>query len=182
MNPLLAENFKTDGNGEIIIETDGLEPGIYYIGAAGGFREGSGVPDSAGFVSNGAEGGPAYFKLTVAAVEQPDQPTEPEDPTEPSEPDQEKDTVIRQEKLDADSLEKKEELKAAGYDTVEKIENKLFKEMTAQVDYVVTKDNTTIYVTRSLRNESQYVIFLHCIENLQKYLPDFQFQYFSHFQ
>ena len=37
----------------------------------------------------------------------------------------------------------------------------------------LTKDNTTIYVTRSLRNELQYVIFLHCIENLQKYLPDF---------
>lgn len=37
----------------------------------------------------------------------------------------------------------------------------------------LTKDNTTIYVTRSLRSESQYIIFLHCIENLQKYLPDF---------
>ena len=37
----------------------------------------------------------------------------------------------------------------------------------------LTKDNTTIYVTRSIRNDDQYCVFLTCIEKLQKYLKDF---------
>ncbi|MBR6657512.1 MAG: dockerin type I repeat-containing protein [Oscillospiraceae bacterium] len=60
-----AEAFKTDENGVITIDTTGLEPGTYYIGAKGGFTKGSGKPGSDGFVSSGAEAGPAYFKLIV---------------------------------------------------------------------------------------------------------------------
>ena len=64
-----AAEFKTDANGMITIDTTNLEPGVYYIGAAGGFAKGSGKPGSDGFVSSGAESGPAYFKLIVEGDE-----------------------------------------------------------------------------------------------------------------
>ena len=67
---LTAANFKTDANGEIIIDTASLEPGTYYIAARGGFVEGSGKPGADGFVSRGAEAGPAYFTLTVEESEE----------------------------------------------------------------------------------------------------------------
>lgn len=60
-----AADFVTDENGKITIETAGLEPGTYYIGAKGGFAKGDGKPGSDGFVSSGAESGPSYFKLIV---------------------------------------------------------------------------------------------------------------------
>ena len=66
---IVSENFKTDENGVIEIDTTGIEPGTYYIGAAGGFSKGSGEAGNDGFVSRGAESGPAYFKLIV--VESP---------------------------------------------------------------------------------------------------------------
>ncbi len=62
-----ADVFKTDANGVITIDTTGLEPGTYYIGTAGGFAKGNGTAGSDGFVSNGSEAGPAYFKLVVEA-------------------------------------------------------------------------------------------------------------------
>ena len=62
---LTAEAFKTDANGEIVIDTTHVEPGTYYIAAQGGFTAGDGKPGSDGFVSRGAEAGPAYFVLTV---------------------------------------------------------------------------------------------------------------------
>ena len=62
---MTADAFKTNENGEIIIDTTNLEPGTYYIAARGGFVEGSGEAGSDGFVSRGAESGPAYFTLTV---------------------------------------------------------------------------------------------------------------------
>ncbi|MBE5956492.1 MAG: hypothetical protein E7253_08570 [Lachnospiraceae bacterium] len=65
-----ADSFKTDENGEIIIDTTGIEPGTYYIGAAGGFVEGNGQAGSDGFVSAGTESGPAYFRLTVEEADE----------------------------------------------------------------------------------------------------------------
>ena len=58
----------TDSNGQITIDTAGLEPGTYYIGAIGGFEAGGGK-DDAGFVSAGYEAGPAFFKLVVQEYE-----------------------------------------------------------------------------------------------------------------
>ena len=60
-----AEAFKTDENGVITIDTTDIEPGTYYLGTAGGFEKGNGQAGSDGFVSNGAEAGPSYFKLIV---------------------------------------------------------------------------------------------------------------------
>ena len=57
-------NLVTDKNGTITINTAGLEPGTYYIGAKGGFTAG-GQADNAGFVSAGAETGASFFKLVV---------------------------------------------------------------------------------------------------------------------
>ena len=54
----------TDSEGRITIDTAGLEPGTYYIGALGGFEAGGGK-DDAGFVSAGYEAGPAFFRLVV---------------------------------------------------------------------------------------------------------------------
>ena len=56
--------LNTDANGTVTINTAGIEPGTYYIGALGGFTEGGGA-DNAGFVSAGAESGAAYFRLTI---------------------------------------------------------------------------------------------------------------------
>ena len=56
--------LSTDNNGTITIDTAGLEPGTYYIGAIGGFEAG-GQADAAGFVSAGYETGAAFFKLVV---------------------------------------------------------------------------------------------------------------------
>ena len=67
---MTADNFRTDANGEIVIDTTGMEPGIYYIAARGGFVEGSGKPGSDGFVSRGSESGPAYFTLIVEENDQ----------------------------------------------------------------------------------------------------------------
>ncbi|MBR3756465.1 MAG: hypothetical protein IKK48_05070 [Firmicutes bacterium] len=55
----MANTFKTDENGEIVIDTTGVEPGTYYIGAVGGLEKGI------GFAGRGAESGPAYFKLII---------------------------------------------------------------------------------------------------------------------
>lgn len=54
----------TGSDGTITINTAGIEPGVYYIGALGGFTEGGGA-DQSGFVSTGAEAGVSVFKLTV---------------------------------------------------------------------------------------------------------------------
>ena len=54
----------TDDNGCITINTAGIQPGIYYIGALGGFTEGGGA-DQSGFVSTGAEAGVSFFKLEI---------------------------------------------------------------------------------------------------------------------
>lgn len=62
---LTADAFKTNANGEIVIDTTYIEPGTYYIAARGGFTAGNGQAGSDGFVSRGAEAGPAYFVLTV---------------------------------------------------------------------------------------------------------------------
>ena len=62
---MTAETMVTDENGEVIIDTAGLEAGTYYIAAEGGFTKGTGKPGADGFVSAGAESGPAYFVLTV---------------------------------------------------------------------------------------------------------------------
>ena len=67
---LTAETFKTDENGEIVIDTTNIAPGTYYIAAQGGFTAGTGKPGSDGFVSRGAEAGPAYFVLTVEEAEE----------------------------------------------------------------------------------------------------------------
>lgn len=56
--------LKTDANGVITIDTTGLEPGTYYIGAIGGFT-GGGQSDNAGFVSTGSETGVTFFKIVV---------------------------------------------------------------------------------------------------------------------
>ena len=56
--------LKTDANGQITIDTAGLEPGTYYIGGLGGFTEGGGT-DNAGFVSTGSETGASFFKIVV---------------------------------------------------------------------------------------------------------------------
>lgn len=61
---LPAPVMSTDANGNITINTAGVAPGTYYIGALGGFTEGGGV-DQDGFVSTGAEAGASYFKLTI---------------------------------------------------------------------------------------------------------------------
>ena len=62
---MTAQTLITDENGAITVDTTGLEPGTYYIAAEGGFTQGSGKPGEDGFVSRGAEAGPAYFVLTV---------------------------------------------------------------------------------------------------------------------
>lgn len=62
---MTAQTLITDENGAITVDTTGLEPGTYYIAAEGGFTQGSGKPGADGFVSRGAEAGPAYFVLTV---------------------------------------------------------------------------------------------------------------------
>ena len=62
---MTAETLVTDENGAVTIDTTGLEAGTYYIAAEGGFTQGSGKPGEDGFVSRGAEAGPAYFILTV---------------------------------------------------------------------------------------------------------------------
>ncbi|MBR6798996.1 MAG: hypothetical protein IKM63_02885 [Firmicutes bacterium] len=62
---IAATDFRIDENGEIVIDTSSIEPGTYYIGAEGGFTQGTGKPGADGFVSRGAESGPAYFKLIV---------------------------------------------------------------------------------------------------------------------
>ena len=66
---MTAEEFVTDENGVVKINTAGLETGTYYIGAKGGFAKGSGKPGSDGFVSSGAESGPGYFKLIIEESE-----------------------------------------------------------------------------------------------------------------
>ena len=62
---MTAEEFKTDANGVVTLNTTGMEPGVYYIANHGQFYKGDGSADSAGFVSNGAEAGPSYFVLTI---------------------------------------------------------------------------------------------------------------------
>ena len=52
--------------------------------------------------------------------------------------------MIHQDKLGEDYLDSKEELKAAGFDTIEKIVNTLHEEMATLVDYEVSEDNTAI--------------------------------------
>ena len=69
---LTADAFKTDANGEIVIDTTYIEPGTYYIAARGGFTAGNGQAGSDGFVSRGAEAGPAYFVLTVEPGAEPE--------------------------------------------------------------------------------------------------------------
>lgn len=59
------DTLKTDSNGDYVLDTSAFEPGIYYIGAKGGFTKGDGKPDAGGFVSNGYERGPAILILTV---------------------------------------------------------------------------------------------------------------------
>ena len=66
---MTAEEFVTDENGVVKINTAGLETGTYYIGAKGGFAKGDGKPGSDGFVSSGAESGPGYFKLIIEESE-----------------------------------------------------------------------------------------------------------------
>lgn len=61
---MTAEELVTDSTGTVTIDTAGLEPGTYYIGARGGLTAG-GAQDNAGFVSRGGETGAAFFKLTV---------------------------------------------------------------------------------------------------------------------
>ena len=69
---LTADAFKTNANGEIVIDTTYIEPGTYYIAARGGFTAGNGQAGSDGFVSRGAEAGPAYFVLTVEPGAEPE--------------------------------------------------------------------------------------------------------------
>ena len=69
---MTAESLITDANGEITIDTTGLEPGTYYLAVAGEFVAGNGQAGSDGFVSRGSEAGPAYFKLTVLESEEPE--------------------------------------------------------------------------------------------------------------
>ena len=63
-----AAKLVTDSNGKVTISTVGLEPGVYYIAALGGWTKGGAV-DNAGFTSAGGETGPAVFKLTVNEYE-----------------------------------------------------------------------------------------------------------------
>lgn len=58
----------TDSNGKATISTVGMEPGVYYIAALGGWTKGGAV-DNAGFTSAGGETGPAVFKLIVNEYE-----------------------------------------------------------------------------------------------------------------
>ena len=69
---MTAQTLITDENGAITVDTTGLEPGTYYIAAEGGFTQGSGKPGADGFVSRGAEAGPAYFVLTVEPGAEPE--------------------------------------------------------------------------------------------------------------
>ena len=64
MEPIQTSAMVTDANGRVTINTAGIEPGVYYIAALGGFTAGGGA-DQAGFVSTGAEAGVSYFKLTI---------------------------------------------------------------------------------------------------------------------
>lgn len=38
---------------------------------------------------------------------------------------------------------------------------------------MLNRDNTTVYITRSCRNNDQYMLFLECLEHVCKYLPCF---------
>lgn len=64
-----GEGMVTDEDGRYILDTSDFEPGVYYIGALGGFTEGDGKPDAGGFVSAGYERGVAVLKLTVTEGE-----------------------------------------------------------------------------------------------------------------
>ena len=59
-----AAAMVTDSNGMVYLNTAGVEPGVYYIAAQGGFTAGGAV-DNGGFQSAGGETGPAVFKLIV---------------------------------------------------------------------------------------------------------------------
>ena len=63
-----AAKLVTDSNGKVTVSTVGLEPGVYYIAALGGWTKGGAV-DNAGFTSAGGETGPAVFKLIVNEYE-----------------------------------------------------------------------------------------------------------------
>ncbi|MDO4745113.1 MAG: hypothetical protein Q4B18_01010 [Bacillota bacterium] len=196
---LSPEDFKTDGNGKIIIDTTEIEPGTYFIGATGGFASGSGQAGSDGFVSRGAEAGPAYFKLTVEvnklaeakaaakkeiaeykdaadyreaqqkelaeAIEAANEAIDAAETTEAveeavaaakaeldkiktdteldnEEADAEAKTTTHQDKLDSNYLEGKEELKSAGFDSVEKIKTALIEKIEALVEYQASEENT----------------------------------------
>ena len=71
----LAE-LVTDENGKVVIDTTGLEPGIYYIAVLGGETAG-GQTDNGGFVSRGGETGVTFFELIVTeniSGEEPESP------------------------------------------------------------------------------------------------------------
>ena len=74
-----GEGMVTDGNGRYILDTSDFEPGIYYIGAMGGFVEGDGKADDTGFISAGYERGVTILKLTITegegGTEEPSQMT-----------------------------------------------------------------------------------------------------------
>lgn len=196
---LSPEDFKTDGNGKIIIDTTEIEPGTYFIGATGGFASASGQAGSDGFVSRGAEAGPAYFKLTVEvnklaeakaaakkeiaeykdaadyreaqqkelaeAIEAANDAIDAAETVEAvgeavaaakaeidkiktdteldkEEADAEAKTTTHQDKLDSNYLEGKEELKSAGFDSVEKIKTALIEKIEALVEYQASEENT----------------------------------------
>lgn len=63
-----ASRLVTDAKGTVSISTAGVEPGVYYIAAPGGWTAGGAV-DNGGFVSAGGETGPAVFKLVVKEYE-----------------------------------------------------------------------------------------------------------------
>ena len=62
---MTADEFRTDVNGSVTLDTTGMEPGTYYIALHGEFHKGDGTADAGGFVSNGAESGPSYFVLEI---------------------------------------------------------------------------------------------------------------------
>lgn len=65
----IHSTLTTDSSGTITIDTTGLTPGTYYIGALGGLTAG-GSADNAGFISRGGETGAAFFALTVTEAKQ----------------------------------------------------------------------------------------------------------------
>lgn len=65
---MTAAKLVTDSKGTVTISTAGVEPGVYYLAALGGWTAGGAV-DNGGFVSAGGETGPAVFKLTVNEYE-----------------------------------------------------------------------------------------------------------------